>query len=221
MIDDDPCFHGSNVVNLRNGVYKTMESLKEGDFVLALDENGKLVHCEVILDLHQAPEEKTYFYQIQTDSRRLLTVTGNHLLYVLYDKNLLEKAIEFNNLPTKLAGRVKKGDYVLTHEQNYLRWEKVLDINVVERIGVYSPLTSCGNIIVDGVVASCYSNYESTNLIHFVFAPYRWLKAIKKFFIVDNENGIEESCYNEQKIMPQNWYAAALIEICKACGLCS
>ena len=39
--------------------------------------------------------------------------------------------------------------------------------------GAYVPLTSEGNIIVDGVLASCYAHSPDHNLAHFGMTPLR------------------------------------------------
>ena len=40
-------------------------------------------------------------------------------------------------------------------------------------LGAYVPLTKEGNIIVDGVLASCYGSYDH-DLIHLSVTPLRW-----------------------------------------------
>ena len=41
--------------------------------------------------------------------------------------------------------------------------------------GLFSPVTSQGNIVVDDVLASCYSHLDSHELHHLAFAPFRWM----------------------------------------------
>ena len=52
--------------------------------------------------------------------------------------------------------------------------------------GAYVPLTVEGNIIVDGVLASCYVNYNH-DVAHLVMAPMRWIPhVIDLMFGADN-----------------------------------
>ena len=41
-------------------------------------------------------------------------------------------------------------------------------------LGAYAPLTMEGNIMVDGVLASCYANYDHDRS-HFAVAPISWM----------------------------------------------
>jgi len=44
--------------------------------------------------------------------------------------------------------------------------------------GLYAPVTTTGNIVVDSIMASCYGNHPDHYLSHQVFAPirlaYKW-----------------------------------------------
>ena len=40
-------------------------------------------------------------------------------------------------------------------------------------LGAYVPLTADGNIVVDGVLASCYASFDH-NLAHFVMSVIQW-----------------------------------------------
>ena len=52
--------------------------------------------------------------------------------------------------------------------------------------GAYVPMTMEGNIVVDGVLASCYGSYDH-DLAHFLMKPFGWLPdAIFSIFGHDN-----------------------------------
>ena len=40
-------------------------------------------------------------------------------------------------------------------------------------LGAYDPMTLEGNIVVDGVLASCYASFDH-DLVHLVTSPMRW-----------------------------------------------
>ena len=54
-------------------------------------------------------------------------------------------------------------------------------------LGAYVPLTMEGNIVVDGIVASCYASFDH-NLAHFIMKPIHWYPEIFKW-VFGVENG--------------------------------
>ena len=55
-------------------------------------------------------------------------------------------------------------------------------------LGAYTPLTMEGNIIVDGVLASCYA-FGDHDLAHVGVTPIRWFPEVIKL-IFGEDNGI-------------------------------
>ena len=57
-------------------------------------------------------------------------------------------------------------------------------------LGVYVPLTMEGNLVVDGIVASCYALCDH-DLANFAMKPIQWYPGIMKWiFGVDNGSPI-------------------------------
>ena len=52
--------------------------------------------------------------------------------------------------------------------------------NFISFPGAYVPLTTDGNIIVDGILASCYPSTDH-DLAHIVMAPIQWFPKIIKW----------------------------------------
>ena len=46
--------------------------------------------------------------------------------------------------------------------------------------GAYVPVTKEGNIVVDGVLASCYANFDH-DLAHFTMTPMQWFPEIMEW----------------------------------------
>ena len=44
-------------------------------------------------------------------------------------------------------------------------------------LGAFVPLTADGNIVVEGVLASCYASFDH-GLAHFVMTPMQWYPQI-------------------------------------------
>ena len=51
--------------------------------------------------------------------------------------------------------------------------------------GAYVPLTKEGNIVVDGVLASCYASFDH-DLAHFTIKPMRWFPEITTWIFGEN-----------------------------------
>ena len=47
-------------------------------------------------------------------------------------------------------------------------------------LGAHVPLTNNGNIVVDGVLASCYANIDH-HLAHFTMTPMKWFPEIMEW----------------------------------------
>ena len=55
--------------------------------------------------------------------------------------------------------------------------------------GLFAPLTNAGNIVVDGVLASCYADFDH-DLAHIVMTPMRWFPEVFEW-IFGNDNGFQ------------------------------
>ena len=67
---------------------------------------------------------------------------------------------------------------------------KIIFVNEISNLyilGVYVPLTSEGNIIVDGILASCYPSTDH-DLAHLIMKPLHWFPEIVQW-IFGEENG--------------------------------
>ena len=64
-------------------------------------------------------------------------------------------------------------------------------------VGTYAPVTIDGNIMVDGVLASCYAYYDH-DLSHFAIIPVQWFPGMMEFIFgwnygIQGYTGIAES----------------------------
>lgn len=180
-----------------------MTELQIGDKILSVTPEGDYVFSPVILFLDRNPGEQRQFYTIRLDSGHSLTLTPEHLLYSAPDG-----MSDFN---TVFARSIQEGDLLLVHSSKAeLVPQRVVQVEVDIHTGVYAPLTTAGNLVVDNVLASCYAIVDSGNLAHSVFAPIRWYESTRQLL-----NGI--SSHSGAKTVPPqtgiHWYADMLYSI--------
>ena len=178
------------------GNRKSMSDLQIGDLVLTVDPEGNFQFSPIILFLDRDPEMRRQFYLIETESGVTLTVTPSHLVYAdindvnSNDVNSNDVLREVESFEAVYASRVREGDYILVQQNGQLKPSRVVSIETKIFSGVFAPLTSSGNIVVDGALASCYAILENQLVSHAAFAPFRWSHSIKSFF---NFNSIQDN----------------------------
>ena len=72
----------------------------------------------------------------------------------------------------------------------------IKDDNIKYFLGLYSPLTTDGNIIVDGILSSCYASSDNM-LADIGMAPVRWFPQVVEWVFGD-DNGF--SAYAKTEI---------------------
>jgi hypothetical protein len=153
--------------------YVGVGSLKPGDKLLVVGKNGHLVITKFCTYMHYDPQLDAEFLTLRCDNLR---ISANHLLPRLQmdkkDKGEAKSRTEY--VP---AHQLAIGDSLLFVDdqlQNHTTHPKLIEIDRMEAIGVYSPLTTSGTLIVDGFQTSCYAEVGSHKLAHTVMAPLRF-----------------------------------------------
>lgn len=166
------CFSGHATVAVQGKGDTRMDELQVGDRVLT----GDGTYSKVYTFSHKDGLAEVSYLQILTESmdkRHPLEITGMHLLYVFDQKDSKKKL--------KFAQEVKVGDFlVASHTASQSR---VVSIRSINRRGLYTPITSSGNIVVNRVLTSCYTSlgfldaYFSEHMLHWLshggMVPYR------------------------------------------------
>lgn len=162
------CFAYGSTVRTQNRGVISVEQVKTGDVVESLSESNTVIYAPVIMIMHQEPERVEEMVTITTTpSDSHLTLTHDHLLKVSTDVGHTWTYI--------FSERAKPGMLVITtSEEGIAETETIQTVTRENRQGLYAPVTTTGNIIVDSVVASCYGNHPDQSLSHMVFAPIRW-----------------------------------------------
>lgn len=170
---DMGCFRSNSTVRLVNGRTTKMNQLKLGDKVQSMNKDGKIIYSEVAMFLDNKPNKKDvlYFVLRTENPRRELYLTKFHLIYIRRRFSSFWKV--------QFAKMIQKGDFVKVWSDGKLVAAEVTSISISNERGSIAPLTNEGNIIVDGVLASCYALLEDHELADSIFWP---AKLIYKHF---------------------------------------
>lgn len=185
-------------VIIPNGI-KKMKDVKIGDIVLSMEESS-VTFNKVIGFLHRKPNLTATFNHLITESKKELKLTDYHLIYKS------QCNIKDSKIVLSYAKDIKIGDCVYTlidgHQNNKFLKEKVKEIKKVEEIGIYSPLTTSGDIIVNNFLASCHNNFAAQSLQQTFFKSWQSVAnvvwRIKELlyssnnFMINNHYSIEE-----------------------------
>lgn len=151
------CFPVTSTVELENGAIVSMADLKVGDRVRV----SPTEFSEVFMFTHKLRFERSDFVRIHTSRGHVLTASPGHYLHVS------------NGLA--LAGSVHAGDSLFLADGSTVT---VLGVSTVVGVGLYNPQTLHGDIVVDGLIATCYTSAIQPDLAHAVLAPLRVLYAM-------------------------------------------
>ena len=181
------CFPAGSIVNTTTGS-EFIENLNIGDKVLSVNSyTGELEYSDIYMYGRKIKEVEADFITLYTDNSELeISASGDHFLYV--GDNVTKSGNDnFNGAILKRFKNVIVGkDYIFDARMNkYL----VIKKDNKKMNGLYSPYTLNGNIIVNGIISSCYSHsifdhllisenqYDSylPGIYQMCFAPLRWI----------------------------------------------
>lgn len=145
------CFPAEAEIFTRRGRIR-MEHLEAGDEVLT-----KMGNEPVFMFTHRISHGLYPFIRLFTSKRHIITLSHGHILSV---NNQLHPAAD-----------VKPGDMLTTMHGDVI----VIKREVVWRRGLYAPHVAGGEMIVDGVLVSCYTTAVSWSLAHALLTPLRSL----------------------------------------------
>ena len=210
---------GSSTVITSTGERKRLSDLAVGDSVLASNGDGTFDFSPVLLFLDRDPDEWRRFVTIRTESGHELTLTPSHLLYARDSSaagpasaNSIGASGDWNakageaasDFEVFYAREIDEGMHVLVHDggRGRLRPSRVVSVEAAARRGVYAPLTAAGNVVVDGVLASCYALVDSQSVAHAAFAPVRWWQAARRLL-----GAAEDAREPKEHLVGVHWYA--------------
>ncbi len=158
------CFSGSSTVIVRgkrNPVQ--LKDIKAGDEVLDMT----LQYVKVVGWLHRDELVETNFMELH-HSLGSIEITPEHLIYC-------HEAQDY--VPAKAASIVET-----VFVDGSMVPSKIITRNIIEKTGIYAPLTSSGTLLVNGINVSCYATPEelpfsvTQSAGQIALAPYRYLE---------------------------------------------
>jgi len=135
------CFPGSATVQLQDGSSKLISDLRIGDRI-----RTKHGHSTYYLTSHQDPAALTEMVSIVTESGHSVTATPDHYIPLHHGGN-------------KPMGKVISGDLILVQNGDRVEVSAVKATSVSVEKGLYNPISLSGDMIVQGVVVSCWSEW--------------------------------------------------------------
>jgi len=147
------CFPKGSLVTLPSGKQAPIETVNVGDRVLV--EDG--VYSEIFFFSHRDPNQISDFVSIQTQgtsSMGTLTVSPSHLIFV--------------SGTLKAAKLARVGDSLVSSSGVPL---KIVSIKAVRLEGLYNPHTLAGDVVVNGIRASCFTEAVEPKMAHALLRP--------------------------------------------------
>lgn len=148
------CFPGSATVEIECGSIVLMSSLRIGDSV-RVSENS---FSPVYMFSHRLPHTMSEYIRIQTGTKTLSLTAGHYL------------PMNRQSHPTA-AKHVAIGDEILTTNS----WETVVAISrYTAADGLYNPHTLDGDIVVNGIITSTYTEAVAPSVAETLLLPIRF-----------------------------------------------
>jgi hypothetical protein len=137
------------------------------------------------------PKLKAEFIRIELTDGKVLKITSKHYIYKTEcsRENELIPFDKMNHIPI-FAEKVEIGDclYVLSEgRKDSFEERRVRKIDIVEEVGIYAPMTSSNNIIVNDIYASCF------NIVNDKFMQGSFLENFNKLPAIGSIFGTNEN----------------------------
>lgn len=151
------CFPGNARVVVEGGGVKSMSDVRVGDRVQV----GPDVYSSVFGWTHRDESSVATFVRVTLNSKEVLVATEGHYVYVQGG--------------VKQMRGVRVGDYMRRAKGG---WGTVVSVEWEVRKGIYNPQTVYGDIVVEGVVCTTYTEAIEPAVAHTLLAPLRAAYAV-------------------------------------------
>lgn len=157
------CFPANATVVTEKSGIKSISELRVGDKVLTVKNSNMLQYEDVFFIAHSDSDVTTNYLKIHTESGAEILISPNHCIPIG----------SINHL--KPASEIAIENKVFSVKGHNVVSDRVTSITNVKLPGAYCPYTLNGTIVVNNVVASCYSNTVSPILSHSLLSPLRMM----------------------------------------------
>ncbi|CAD5234754.1 unnamed protein product [Bursaphelenchus xylophilus] len=155
------CFSADTLVTMADGSQKRMDELEINDWVLSANRTHA-VYTPVESWVHRMSKQEAEFLHIHLEDGKDLKITDKHFIYKSKcDKKTALRFYEVNNKPV-YAEKVQVGDCLYVFKGDSFVQRRVSKITKITETGIYAPMTTTGDIVVNGIFASCYSIINSS-----------------------------------------------------------
>ncbi|XP_013384271.1 uncharacterized protein LOC106154465 [Lingula anatina] len=160
------CFEGSSTVRLSNGSVTAMAKLSPGDKVLCVRDDGSVGFEEIFCFGHADSHCQTIYVHLETSTRQHLLVSEGHYIHVFS---------RFSTFPfsLKAARDIRVGDMVFVYHpaMNVMSMGEIVATGRKKVTGAFCPHTTNGTIIVNDILASCYTDAVEPPLARRLLMP--------------------------------------------------
>ncbi|XP_041355990.1 desert hedgehog protein A-like isoform X2 [Gigantopelta aegis] len=164
--EEAACFPGDAQLELDNGDTVNMKELKVGQRVLTVI-NGERVFVTVRTFLKRRPLLNATYVTLTTVDGNHVSLSSDHLIFTSVNTS--------SKMEARFAGSVKPGDYLYSTKRcpRGQCAERVADVSISRKQGAFVPVTDDGTVVVNGMLASCYTTV-SHDVAHVFVTPFRW-----------------------------------------------
>ena len=127
------------------------------------------------------------FLKISTNSSSIV-LTGNHLIFRI---SMADNSFEF-----VFADEIQEGDKLISWKGSKITEETVIAVGPTIEKGFWTPLTTEGTLLVDGLLASCYASFPH-DLVDLALAP---VKMFPRMLLDDEESVKVDGCREVVKL---------------------
>lgn len=170
-----PCFSKVATVQVLGIGSVAMKDLKLGDFVMTRGKSFQPVYAFG----HKNHVREAAFLAIHSAGQRSpLEITASHMLFIVGKS----RPVRADSI--KVGDVLMKGGASSGGKSSNAEGATVIKVGTVTRKGIFAPLTLGGSVVVDDVVASCYTSLTTKKkaddsfvshhqMIHIGLSPYR------------------------------------------------
>jgi len=182
------CFHGDDTVTTNYGTMSVKDMLGKSDLqVLSQSADGSVVMAPVLSWLYADAERVMKFVEVTTATGNTLHLSSRHLIYQTDCQGSRQ---------TLFAEKLTTGQCLMVNaEGGQLVESKIVGLETRMMKGAYAPVTTNGNIVVNDVLASCFTNHENEAAQMIIFRSVHAFRNAVAYLtpraFLSNEQGVE------------------------------